>query len=230
MNGAVIVAAGKGLRMDAEVPKQFLNILDRPVVVHTLQRFIQAGVFSEIVLVVPDNYRDYARGLLQPYRPLDRVKLVEGSQKRQESVYRGLLTLPQSVETACIHDGVRPMVSISLIKRVLSVAERRGAAVPAVALKDTIKEVDQRGNVAKTLDREKYRLIQTPQCFTREVLVKAHEDAYKEGREATDDASLVEYTGAPVAVVEGESENIKITIPEDLVLAEMFLEKRNEHV
>lgn len=237
MNAAVIVAAGKGVRLGGEIPKQFLKLKDKPVLVHTLQQFNQLeDLFSETVVVLPAGNLDYAREKIfqpffQPYgMETGSIKLVEGSDERQASVRRGLSALDPQVQNICIHDGVRPLVTPSLIKSVMQAGCLHGAATLAVPLKDTLKEVDGEGNVIKTLPRSRYRLIQTPQCFKRELIEEAHLKARELGSEATDDASLVELLGYSVKTVEGSGDNLKITTPEDLIMAEMLLEKRGRNV
>ena len=231
MRGAVLVAAGKGVRVGGKIPKQFVELRGKPVLAHTLDAFYESGFFQEIVLVVPPGYRDYVlEKVLQPYFQFstdDRIReislqepcIVEGSQERRKSVHLGIQELNPACQTVCIHDGVRPLVSRGEIAEVVKAGEAHGAATLAIPLKDTLKEVDYRGVVLNTLPRENYRLIQTPQCFSKKILAEAHQQAEINGEEATDDASLVEQMGVAVKTIEGSYRNLKITTPEDLVLA-----------
>ena len=228
MYGAVIVAAGKGLRLGGEIPKQFINLRGKPVLAHTVKSFLDAGIFQEIVLVLPSGFLYYGHeNVVSPYFSKNNIKLVEGASERWQSVGCGLQKLSKEIKTVCVHDGVRPLVSPNLIHKVALAGRESQAATLAVPLKDTLKKVTEKGEVVKTLPREQYRLIQTPQCFSRELLEKARKQASYEGVTATDESSLVEATGQVVKVVEGSYRNIKITTPEDLVLAEALWEMKN---
>lgn len=222
--GAVIVAAGKGKRMGAGMSKQYLPLAGKPILVHTLEAFERLEQVSEIALVVGEADADYCRGLVEQYG-LHKVKaVVGGGAERQDSVYRGLQAL--SAPWVMVHDGVRPLVSGAAVERCCQAAMQHGAAVLGVPVKDTIKQVNGQGVIAGTPDRQCLWAIQTPQAFRREVLQHALERAIADGFLGTDDAAAVERTGATVAVAEGDYTNIKITTPEDLPLAELWLSLR----
>ncbi|MBI5554683.1 MAG: 2-C-methyl-D-erythritol 4-phosphate cytidylyltransferase [Elusimicrobia bacterium] len=221
---AIIVAAGVGNRMKASKPKQFLTIAGQPVLWYTLQRFIKTGIFREIVLVVGRNSFDYTQNAIIRKYKLQRVKLVAGGQERQDSVYQGLLSL-QFCDYVVIHDGVRCLVAAQVIKDTIKAAQQYGAATAAVPLPDTIKESSARQLVKKTIDRSKLWRIQTPQVFRYEIIMKAFEKAYQTGFYGTDDAMLVEKLGKKVKLVMGNYDNLKITTPTDLLVAEQIIRR-----
>ena len=232
MFGAIIVAAGAGMRMGGGIPKQFQNLNGKPVLIHTIEKFVCSDpLFQCIVVVIPPGSKDYCREiLLASQLPPERVLLVEGGQERQHSVYKGLKQLSDEVEVVCIHDGVRPLVSVELVGKVAHEAGQKGAVIPAVPVKDTLKEVGKRDGhsevVTGTLSRDRYRLIQTPQGFNRQIILKAYQKAREESSSATDDAALVENLGVEVQVIPGEAVNIKLTTPEDVHWAEFMLKYR----
>ncbi|BCG61223.1 bifunctional enzyme IspD/IspF [Paenibacillus sp. URB8-2] len=216
--GVVVVAAGRGTRMGTEESKQYLLLQGKPIVVHTLEVFQQHALISEIVLVTGAGDLDRCRKWTEEYG-LSKVKaIVAGGAERQHSVYRGLGQL--STEWVMVHDGVRPFVRPADIESCYEEARRTGASVLAVPVKDTIKLVDNRGGVLSTPDRRSLWAIQTPQTFRLSELRTAYEAADREGFVGTDDSSLAERAGIPVAVVEGSYGNIKITTPDDLEYAE----------
>ncbi|NGM85372.1 2-C-methyl-D-erythritol 2,4-cyclodiphosphate synthase [Paenibacillus sp. 7124] len=216
--GVVVVAAGRGTRMGTAESKQYLMLQGKPIIVHTLELFQRHGLISEIVLVAGAEDLDRCRNWTEAYG-LSKVKaIVAGGTERQHSVYRGLGQL--STEWVMVHDGVRPFVRPADIECCYEEAVRTGAAVLAVPVKDTIKQVDNRGSVLSTPDRRSLWAIQTPQTFRLSELLAAYEAADKDGFVGTDDSSLAERAGIEVAVVEGSYGNIKITTPDDLEYAE----------
>jgi 2-C-methyl-D-erythritol 4-phosphate cytidylyltransferase len=218
--GAVVVAAGKGTRMGTADRKPFLTLAGKPIVVHTLEALSRAGV-AEIVLVVGADDVERAGRLCAEHR-LDKVrKVVPGGAERQHSVLEGLRMLES--EWALVHDGVRPFVTPDIVSRCLEAARRTGGAVAAVPVKDTIKMADERGRVAATPDRSRLWAVQTPQVFRRRALQEALEAALAEGYVGTDDAAAAERAGIPVELAMGDYRNIKITTPEDLSLAKLWL-------
>lgn len=221
---AIIVAAGVGRRMNSRKPKQFLTIAGKPVLWHTLQRFIKTRIFTEIVLVVGHNYFDYTQDAIIRKYKLQQVKLVAGGQERQDSVYQGLLSL-LSCDYVAIHDGVRCLVTTQVIKDTIKVAQKYGAATAAVPLQDTIKESAAGQLVKKTIDRSKLWRIQTPQVFRYEIIMKAYKKAYQTGFYGTDDAMLVEKLGQKIKLVMGSYDNIKITTGIDLKIADHLIRK-----
>ena len=222
--GAVIVAAGRGSRMGTAESKQFLLLRGKPILVHTLELFQQLDEICEIVLVTGAADVERCREWTAEYG-LTKVKaILEGGSERQHSVRAGLAAL--SAEWALVHDGVRPLVTAGAVRSCLERAERTGAAVLAVPVKDTIKQVDDHGVIVSTPDRKSLWAIQTPQAFRRVRLMEAHDQALAAGFLGTDDAMVVERLGDQVSVAEGEYTNIKITTPEDLPYAEFLLDQR----
>lgn len=219
---AIIVAAGQGRRMGHKTPKQYLLLNGKPVLWHTLQRFIKTGIFTKIVLVIDRNYFDYIQASIIRKYKLPQVTLVAGGKERQDSVYQGLLSL-KSCDHVAIHDGVRCLVSAQVIKETIKAARQYGAATAAVPLQDTIKESAAGQLVQKTIDRSKLWRIQTPQVFNYEIIMKAYKKAYQAGFYGTDDAMLVEKMGKKVKLVMGSYDNLKITTPLDLLVAEQIL-------
>lgn len=215
---ALILGAGKGKRMGGRVSKQFLEIEGRPLLAYTLDKFQAHTLIDEIIVVTPKEDIDYCwQKIIYRYNFTKVNKIVSGGKERQDSVYQGLLALPEDTEWVVVHDGVRPLISAPVITDVLRAAFEKGAAIVGVPAKDTIKVVKDNFIVQETPSRKALWQIQTPQVFKKEVLVKAYQDAQATGWVGTDDASLVERLGAPVFVVQGDYNNLKITTPEDLV-------------
>lgn len=218
---AIIVAAGQGKRMGTTESKQYLHIQDKPILVHTLERFEQVESISEIILVVGADDTLRCEQWKNQFQ-LSKIKtIVAGGTERQHSVHIGLQYATN--EYVMVHDGVRPFVSIDAISRCTEKAMQEGAAVLAVPVKDTIKQVDDFGTIVATPDRKSLWAIQTPQAFRRDWLLEAHERAANDNYIGTDDAMIVEWIGKQVVVVPGEYTNIKITTPEDLPWAEHLL-------
>lgn len=216
----IIVAGGSGVRMGSQLPKQFLLLQGKPVIWHTLTRFLESFEVLEIVLVLPTAHIAFGKQLIDQYFPDKGIRLIVGGASRFESVRNGL----QAVEPGGIvfvHDGVRCLLSTSLIHRCYQVALEHGSAIPAVAATDSIRVVSGLEN--RVADRNQIRLIQTPQTFTTDLLKEAFLHAVH--NQFTDEATVVEAMGTPVYLVEGEYENIKITRPTDLLLAEAILQQ-----
>lgn len=213
---ALVVAGGSGLRMGTDIPKQFLLLKGEPVLMHTLRKFKSC---RHIVLVLPAAQIVYWNELCAKYNFTLPHTVVEGGNERFYSVLNGLNALPADGLVA-VHDGVRPCVSVDVINEAFVTAEKLGNAIVAVPSKDSIRMVDDGKSVA--VDRSKYYLIQTPQVFNLSLLKEAYSStAYQ--TTFTDDASVFEHAGYPINLVKGEYTNIKITTPEDLPLAELFL-------
>lgn len=224
--GVVVVAAGKGSRMQSAESKQYLQLGNRPILVHTLELFQSIAEVDEIVLVVGEGDLDRCRLYASQYE-LSKVKQVlAGGAERQDSVGRGLQALSSDTDWVLVHDGVRPFVSQKQVLSCWYQAMEHEAAVLAVPVKDTIKVVNQAGQIQSTPDRRSLWAIQTPQAFRLALLREAHEQAAAETYIGTDDAMLVERMGVVVQVVEGDYYNIKITTPEDLPWAQWI----HEHV
>jgi 2-C-methyl-D-erythritol 4-phosphate cytidylyltransferase len=222
---AIIVAAGEGLRMGGSTPKSYLPLCGRPMILRTLDRVFAAKKITKVVVVVAPNEIARSQSLLsQDGRIGSRAwQLQGGGVTRQESVRRGLETLAQDVDFVAIHDGARPFVSSEFIDRCIEVAQEKGAVVPGLPARNTIKHVGADGYVQSTPQRSALWEIQTPQVFRRELIQAAHDRAHRERFEATDDAMLVEHMGGAVYVLEGDKLNFKITLPEDVWLAEALI-------
>lgn len=221
--GVIVVAAGKGLRMGGQVPKQHLPLAGKPVLARTLEAFEHMEQVHSVVLVVGPGDEARCSGYIARYGLYKVHAVVTGGVERQASVYQGLLALDPEVEWVLVHDGVRPFVTPEETAECLAAARKHGAAVVAVPVKDTVKIVEPDGKIASTPDRSTVWAIQTPQAFRVRDLAAAHELAMRESFTGTDDAMLVERTGQPVYVVRGGYHNLKITTPEDLEWAEYRL-------
>lgn len=222
---AVVPAGGQGVRMDSSVPKQFLTFGGIPLLVHALQTFESSPIISEIILVVPESDCDHCRNKIVPSHSIKKVKqVVAGGRKRRDSVLNGLQAASSSTEIFVVHDAVRPFLTESMIDEVVEAARKYGAAIVAIPTRDTVKRVDSKGFINETVSRDDLWLAQTPQAFQRDLLLRAHQQGQVDGCfDATDDAFLVERLGLSVAVVQGNSDNIKLTRPEDFQMAQAIL-------
>ena len=224
-NLAVIVASGLGVRMNAELPKQFMDLAGKPLLYWTLSCFERCRMIDEIILVVPEEYLAYSSQAIVDKFDFRKIhKITTGGQTRQESVLAGLTACPRATDNVAIHDGVRPFVRDTLIDILFESVTSKQAVIPAVKVKETIKIVDKQ-MLAKTLPRENIYLAQTPQVFYYPAIFEIHKKAAEQEYEATDDAMLAEQYGLDVKVIEGHYDNIKITTPEDLVLAGEILKR-----
>ena len=217
----VIPAAGQGKRMNAGKNKQFIELDGMPVIVHTLNVFEQDPECTGILLVVNPNEKDIFTQLADRYG-IHKIKgMISGGSERQHSVYNGLKTA--SSEIVLVHDGARPFIKKNMINKLVKAASEDGAATVAVPVKDTIKRV-QNSEVIETVERSSLWAVQTPQAFRLSAILAAHEEASQSGFLGTDDASLIERSGSKVHVVEGDYTNIKLTTPDDLLIAKAILE------
>ncbi|HEV2860696.1 MAG TPA: 2-C-methyl-D-erythritol 4-phosphate cytidylyltransferase [Pyrinomonadaceae bacterium] len=223
MNVAIVVAAGSGSRAGAGRAKQFREIKGIPIIIRTLSRFEACDAVGHVVAVVPAGEEAETLALARAHGLSKLSGVVAGGATRTESVRFGLDAAPRGAEVVAVHDGVRPFVTPEEIGRVVGEAGRTGAAILAVRAVDTIKEAGDDSRVARTLDRTRLWRALTPQCFRAELLRRALDSAAREGLDATDCSSLVERLGAPVRIVEGSPDNIKITTPHDFALAEILL-------
>ncbi|HZG71164.1 MAG TPA: 2-C-methyl-D-erythritol 4-phosphate cytidylyltransferase [Chondromyces sp.] len=222
----VIPAAGQGKRMKANQNKLFLSLLGKPIIIHTLEVFESDPLCDGVVLAIhPDEEQTFV-SLLNKYNIQKVNKLVYGGKERQHSVFNGLKTLDER-GIVLVHDGARPFITEDIIHQLMEEAERIGAAIVAVPVKDTIKR-EKSGLVAETVERSSLWSVQTPQAFRMPLLLQAHQKAENDGYLGTDDASLVERVGEPIQIVEGSYDNIKLTTPEDLYFAEAIIHKRNQ--
>jgi 2-C-methyl-D-erythritol 4-phosphate cytidylyltransferase len=221
---AIIVSAGKGQRFMEGKKKQFHLLADRPILAHTLDQFETCPLVRSILLVVGEEDMDHAlKEIVEKYAYRKIARIVPGGKRRQDSVKNGMDVLAKDVDIVLIHDGVRPFVTRAMIEDSIRSADRFGAVVVAMPVKDTIKMSNPDGTVLKTLDRESLWQTQTPQTFQATVIREAYAKATEDGFVGTDDASLVERLGVKVHILPGSYSNIKITSPEDLILADLFL-------
>lgn len=218
---AVIVAGGAGNRMGTALPKQFLDLEGKPVLVHTAEAFLTAFPLIELVIVLPEAYLEKGRTLLLQYFPDSKIHFTKGGATRFHSVQQGLGKVSDPA-IVFIHDAVRCLVSPSLIRRCYTQALELGSAIPAISVKDSIRMVTV--NETKVVDREILRAIQTPQTFRSEIILPAFQQEYDPA--FTDEATVVEKLSQPVNLIEGEETNIKVTYPVDLLVAAKILEAR----
>ncbi len=224
---ALVPAAGRGLRMGGAIPKQFLALGGEPLIIQSLLALQAAAVVDQIILAVPSADIDYCqREIVAKHRFTKVTKVVAGGAERQDSVRHALAEVPSGTEIVLVHDAVRPFLTQGMIDGVVAAARKHGAAIVALPMRDTVKQVGPDGMIERTVDRAPLWLAQTPQAFRRDWIEEAHRKAQAEGVRATDDAFLVEWLGHAVAVVEGSGENIKVTRPEDLVIGEAILASR----
>ena len=216
---AIIVAGGKGERMNADIPKQFLEIKGKPILIHTLEAFMNFDASLQLILVLPAAQFEFWKTLCKKHALNIPHQIVAGGQTRFQSVKNGLDAVKVPAIVA-IHDGVRPLVSKETISRCFDAAAKFGAAIPTMDAIESIRFVDANGS--KSVDRNAYKMVQTPQVFDAELLKKAYEQEFSVL--FTDDASVVEAMGIKVQLVDGNRENIKITTEFDLIVAERLLE------
>lgn len=224
---AVVPAAGTGSRMGTGMKKQFLPLAGVPVLGRVLEAIEAVRLIQNIVLVVGPGDEEYCRSVVARGARASRVAaIVTGGKERQDSVYNGLLALSCDTEIVVIHDGARPLLRPAGLEEVIKAAWEKGAATMAVPVKDTVKLAGEGGFVSRTLPRSRLWLAQTPQAFHYEIILEAHRRARQENFTGTDDAGLVERMGLPVKIVPGSYENIKITTPEDLAVAEAIIKAK----
>lgn len=220
----LVAAAGSGSRMKKDINKQYLLLNSRPILAYCLEFFEHQEAVQEIVIMTGAHELEYcAQEIVQRLGYKKVSAILPGGKERQDSVWLGLQSLAKGNDLVAVHDGARPLLSANLFARVLEAAREWGAAIPGVASKETLKTVDRDGFVGQTLERSSVFAIQTPQIFNGRELIKAYRLAREEGFLGTDDASLFERYIGKVKVVEGDYRNLKITTPEDLVIAEALL-------
>ena len=213
----IIVAGGKGLRMGSDIPKQFLPIGGKPVLMRTLERFREYSDDLQIILVLPEAQQDYWQKLCEQYHFQVQYQLANGGETRFHSVQNGLALIPDDAQGVVgVHDGVRPFPSIEVIRRCYETARKAQAVIPVIPVVETVRHLEGEGSV--TVPRGDYRLVQTPQTFDIQLLKAANRQSYNDG--FTDDASVVESFGHQITLVDGNRENIKITTPYDIIVAE----------
>lgn len=219
MKAVVIVAGGKGLRMGGDVPKQFLPVGGKPVLMRTIDRFLEYDKNMQVVLVLPAAQQEYWCHLCEEYGFVQPHAIADGGETRFHSVKNGLALVNEGTALIGVHDGVRPFVSTKTIGACYDKAASSGAAIPVVPVVETVRHL-MPGGQSETVPRDDYRLVQTPQVFDAALLRQAYTQAYTPF--FTDDASVVETFGHDVSLVEGNRENIKITTPSDLAIAEVY--------
>ena len=216
-NTVIITAGGIGKRMGSEIPKQFLEVAGKPVLMHTIDAFYEYDPRFELLLTLPEQWEEHWKALCEKHHFTIEHRVVVGGEERFHSVKNAINHA--TGELIAIHDGVRPMVSQDTIQRVFESAQIHHAAVPVIPVSQSIRKVTQEGN--QSLDRNEYFIVQTPQVFTRKILIEAYNQPYD--TRFTDDASVVENRGYSIHLVDGNEENVKITTTKDLKLVEHFL-------
>ena len=221
--GAIIPAAGRGKRIGASIPKQFLEIQGRPLLHHTLTVFASCKLIDYVVLVMPRaDVNEVGKDWMNKYKIVQEV--VVGGEQRQDSVYNGFNSLEKGTDIVVVHDGVRPFTTPQMITATVEAAQQHGAAITAIPVSDTVKQAAD-GFVKQTVSRDGLWRVQTPQAFQHGLLQQAFKKAKKDSYYGTDEGSLVEYLGERVKIVPGSELNIKITRKEDLVLGESLLSR-----
>ena len=220
--GVVIVAGGSGKRIGGSIPKQFLIVGGKPLLVRTINTFAEALPAAEIVVVLPEEHIEFWKNLAARFEVAPH-RCVAGGRERFHSVKAGISALREDTGLIAIHDGARALASKKLVIRAVQTAIESGSAIPAIAPVDSMRVVS--GEESHPIDRSTLRIIQTPQIFNAEILRKAYETDYIAS--FTDDASVVEYAGHKVTLCEGERSNIKITTVEDIAIAESFLTEKD---
>lgn len=226
---AVLVAGGSGSRMGSEIPKQFLSLAGKPILLHTIEQFLKISDVN-IILVLPEKDIEYWHEAVVKQSlsasVLQSIKIVVGGQSRFQSVKNGLAYVDANSLVA-VHDGVRPLVSVEIIEQSYKIANDLGNAVTSVQLKDSIREVGE-NHQNKAVERTKFRLMQTPQTFQSEIIKKAFQ--VEEQSFFTDCASVLEFAGYSINLIDGSYENIKITTPEDLIVAEALIKNHSTYL
>ena len=215
----VVVAGGKGLRMGGELPKQFIEIKGKPILMHTIERFFDFDNSIKIILVLPESHFAFWNELIDKYKFTIPHTLIKGGETRFHSVKNGLSVVPE-FSLVGIHDGVRPLVSNEVIERTYNEALLKGGAIPVVDVVDSLRQIDSSGKTFH-IERSAIKIVQTPQVFLSDILLTCYDVPYSEF--FTDDASIFEANGNTISCVEGNRENIKITTPFDLKIAEILL-------
>ncbi len=227
MKVAVIIpAAGVGKRLPGKIAKQFLEIHGKPLIIWTVNRFLNLDSLSTGILVVHKDEVERTRQLFADDQNFKKkFNIIVGGDHRQDSVFNGLSQLSEDTDIVLVHDGVRPLISREIIMESIRVAAENGACITAVPVKDTVKRVRE-NQVLETIPREQVWQVQTPQTFSYEILYQAHQQAKQMNYYATDEAALLEWLGIPVSVIRGDYRNIKITTREDMIMAESLWNER----
>lgn len=219
---ALIVAGGSGTRMGSDIPKQFLLLRGEPILMHTLRVFQTLPSISEIILVLPESQIEFWNELCKKHRFDIKHTLVKGGDTRFQSVSNGLEKVVDPNSLVAIHDGVRPLVSIEVVESCFKVAELHGCAIPVIKPVESVRLADKTSSYP--IDRDKVYLVQTPQVFKTSIIKRCYQTQWQPS--FTDDASVAEFSGEKIHLVEGNRENIKITTPQDLSIAEVLLQSQ----
>lgn len=218
----IIVAGGTGVRMGSKIPKQFMMLDDRPVLMHSICAFADAGI-RNIIVAIPIAFKDYWMELSDTYSCVPHT-IVDGGLFRSQSVKNGLLAINGSEALVAVHDGVRPFISTELISQAYEIAESTGSAVPYMDLRDSLRQIEGNDNIS--VERDRYKIVQTPQVFTLSILKRAYSN--REFPSYTDDATMVDQLKVPITLFKGMEENIKITTPLDMLMAESILKLKKQ--
>lgn len=229
---AIVPAAGEGNRLGARVSglgvrKSFVLLARKPLLIHTLEVLADSSLIDYILVVVHKDDIGSASKIIKKYK-IGKIKaIIAGGPTRTESVYNGLNNIDEETDIVLIHDGARPFITEGLLNKTIRMAKKHGTCVCGINITSTIKEANDRSFVTSTIDRTKIFDIQTPQAFRRDIIFKAYQEAQRQGINATDDAGLVERLGYKIKLIQGLRYNIKITYPEDIILAEAIYARRD---
>ena len=218
MYTVIIVAGGSGTRMQSQTPKQFALLKGKPVIVYSIEKFLKFDPSIQIIVVLNPDYHSLFSTIQKEF-DLTTCTLANGGETRFHSVKNGLEKVSKETTIVAVHDAARPLVSLLTIQNTFSAAEKHAAAIPVVEVNESLREINTQGN--KAVDRKNYKVVQTPQCFVKDVLLNAYNKEHKDF--FTDDASVVEEAGNKIFLTQGNIENIKITYPQDLVFATALL-------
>ncbi len=218
MYAVIIVAGGIGSRLDNNVPKQFIEINNKSIIVYSMEKFLSFNKDIQVIVSLHKDYFDLFEKIKSKHN-LAHIQVVQGGETRYHSVKNALLVLNEDITIVGVHDAARPLVSFQTIEKTFTASEQFDAAIPVINMNESLRKVN--GNNSHAVDRTKFKIVQTPQCFKKDVLLNAYNMSYSPL--FTDDASMVEKTGHKIFLTEGNKENIKITYPQDLITAQTLL-------
>lgn len=216
----IIVAGGSGSRMKSDIPKQYLIVNNKPIIVHTIEKFFNYNPSICIICCVHFDYYEMAESMLSKYFPGKKILITQGGETRFQSVKNGIKHIQEKNSIVAIHDAARPLVSIETIENAIESAKKCGSGIPVIEINESLRMIEN-NNTSKAVNRSDYKIVQTPQCFNTELIKKAFETEFKNS--FTDDASVFENAGYNVNLTMGNPENIKITLPNDLIMASYLL-------
>ena len=218
----IIVAGGSGSRMNSAIPKQYLLLHNEPIIIHTIQKFYNYNPAIQVICCVHEDYLNEVKSMMQNYFPDKKIVVTKGGETRFHSVKNGLLQINDEQSLVAIHDAARPLVSVVTIQKAFESAKNNESGIPVISVNESIRLIEN--NNSKAVNRNDYKIVQTPQCFKTGLIKNAFEVEYNHS--FTDDATVFEYSGNKVSLTEGNSENIKITLPNDLVIAESLIKNK----